>query len=193
MASSSRVGGSRRSYRFPGPLREALVAAESSADVEYDIRTVDGRMEIVVRAGVPPGGRKPVADPLAAARARGAGLRRTLLDEQGPTLSAEEAGERLGISRQAVDKRRLTGRLVAVELGARGYRYPAWQFHDGDVLPGLPEVLAALGPRDAWSLLAFFGTPNEACGGASPRAVLEAGEVGRVLRAARAWTEQGAV
>lgn len=194
MPTSGDGAGERLKYRFPTPLLEALRVAEAAPDVEYDIRTVGGRMEILVRAGGPPGnGRTRTADPLDAARARGANMHRSLLDAQGPTLSAEEVGERLGISRQAVDKRRLHHRLLAVELGARGYRYPAWQFHDGDVLPGLVEALDALGPRDPWSALLFLSIPNESCGGEAPRSLLERGRAEPVVRAARAWMEHGAV
>jgi hypothetical protein len=81
-------------------------------------------------------------DPLAPALARGVEHRRTLLNLAGSAMSAEEAGQILGITRQAVDKRRRAGTLLAVREGS-DWRYPACQFEDGEVVAGPPESCAA--------------------------------------------------
>ncbi|HLA80966.1 MAG TPA: helix-turn-helix domain-containing protein, partial [Thermoleophilia bacterium] len=81
--------------------------------------------------------------PLLPALLRGAQAKRQLLEAEGGTLSAAEVARLLRLSRQAVDKQRRTGRLLALRAGP-SWRYPAWQFIDGQSLPGLPEVLAAL-------------------------------------------------
>lgn len=132
-------------------------------------------------------------DPLAEARLRGLRMRERLLGAEGGTVSAGEAGELLGgISRQAVDKRRRAGRLLALPAGGRGYRYPVWQFAEGGVLPGLEEVLPDLGVGDPWMRAAFFLGGNVRLEGDTPLEELRRGRVEKVRRAARSYGEQGA-
>lgn len=124
---------------------------------------------------------------------RGALSRKQLLEAEGGTLSAEEMGELLGMSRQAVDKRRRAGRLFAVEVGPRGLRYPAWQVHDGDVLAGLEEVLTALTVEAPLDRVAFFLTPSAALGGRRPLDLLRRrARLGEVVAAAQAAGGAGA-
>jgi len=85
-------------------------------------------------------------DPLAGARLRGLDAKRRLLEAEGGALSTAQIASALQITRQAVDKRRKERKLVGVELGKKGFRYPAWQIG----LPHLEEVLGALGDRDSW-------------------------------------------
>ncbi|MGA7392597.1 MAG: hypothetical protein WBW78_08085, partial [Terrimicrobiaceae bacterium] len=66
-------------------------------------------------------------DPLAAARVRGIEARKRLIEAEGGSLSSEQMAEVLHLSRQAVDKRRKTNRLVGLDAGRHGYIYPAWQ------------------------------------------------------------------
>lgn len=58
-------------------------------------------------------------------------------------LSTTEVRERLSVSRQAVAERVRTGGLIAAKVGSR-LAYPDWQFGATGVVPGLPDVLAAL-------------------------------------------------
>lgn len=131
-------------------------------------------------------------DPLASAKLRGVEAQQKLLKAGGGVLSAEEAGELLGISRQAVDKRRRQGQLLGLTQGRRGYAYPAWQFEKGRALSNLGNVLEILRNHDPWMQLAFFLNPNDRLAGASPADVLRAGDVERVISAAQAYGEQGA-
>lgn len=173
---------------FPAPLQEALADAAARGNLSWAVEADGEVVQITLRAGAP-------VDPLDAARARGDRARHAVLERHGATLSAEQVGERLGMSRQAVDKRRVGGRLLAVEHGPRGYRYPAWQVADGAVIDGLEDALAALGPRDPWSALLYFVTPSDALGGQTPRAALERGgraAVAAVVRAAVGWMDHGA-
>ena len=65
-------------------------------------------------------------DPLAGAIARGAEARARLAEAAGGLLAADTVGRLLGITRQAVDKRRGAGRLLALRI--RGdWHYPAAQ------------------------------------------------------------------
>lgn len=126
-------------------------------------------------------------EPLAAARLRGLEAKRRLLEAEGGTLSTAEAARLLRVSRQAVDRRRTEGKLLALALGKKGYYYPAWQFD----LPGMPSVLAALAGRDPWEQLSFFLNPSEGLGDRTPIEALRAGQLPDVLQAATAYAEQG--
>lgn len=132
-----------------------------------------------------------VGDPLGKARLRGAVAQRELLSGDGGALSSVEVATLLGVSRQAVDKRRKAGQLFAVEL-PRGYCYPAWQLTGTGVLPGIAEVLAALRHLDPWAQARFFVSGNARLGGKRPLDRLRRGDLDAVLRAAGAFDEHGA-
>ena len=132
------------------------------------------------------------ADSLAAARLRGAQKQHSLLEASGGTLSAEQAAEVLGISRQAVDKRRRQGRLIGLTLGRRGYAYPPWQFENGRTLTHLEEVLDLLNAHDPWMQLSFFLNANDRLNGKSPLDALRQGQLESVQLAARSFGEHGA-
>jgi hypothetical protein len=114
-----------------------------------------------------------------------------MIDLAGGTLSSEEAARALHLTRQAVEKRRRAGRLLALSLGRRGHRYPAFQFGEGG-LPGLERVLGALKDHDPWTQLAFFVTRQSDLDDQTAVVRLRAGDVETVLRAAGAVGEHGA-
>jgi hypothetical protein len=97
------------------------------------------------------------------------------------------------MSRQGVEKRRKTGRLIGVSLGRRGFGYPAWRFSERGTLPGLEAVVRALKKHDAWTKLGFFTTANTVTDGKKPLDVLRSGDIEKVVAAARTYGEQGAV
>jgi hypothetical protein len=131
-------------------------------------------------------------DPLAAARLRGIDRKKRLLALGGGVMRSAEVAEFLGLTRQAVDKRRAQNRLVGLTQGRRGYAYPRFQFSDDGTLPGLTEVLAALNVTDGWSQLLFFVNPNDFLNGRSPESELRKGRVEQVKRVAGSFGEQGA-
>lgn len=131
-------------------------------------------------------------DPLAAARLRGVEQQRNLVEKSGGVLTSENVSGVLGISRQAVDKRRRQGRLIGLVRGRRGYAYPAWQFKNGRTLPELENVLEQLRRHDPWMQLAFFVNGNDRLNGGSPLEALRSGRVKPVLEAAASYGEQGA-
>jgi hypothetical protein len=130
-------------------------------------------------------------DPLAGARLRGAQARQELLRAEGGTLGVGEVADILGLTRQAVDKRRRARTLLAVGVGKRGFRYPAWQFSDGDVVRGIPETLRVFDIQP-WTQVSWFLTGDSRLGGARPLDALRRGEIERVVRAASAYGQQGA-
>jgi len=131
-------------------------------------------------------------DPFAAAKLRGLRRKQAVLERAGGTFSSEEVAEMIGLSRQAVDKRRSANRLLALTQGKRGYGYPRFQFEDGKTLKGLEQVLDRLKTLDPWMQLIFFATPNEHLKGTTPIEALRLGNSELVVEAARGYGEQGA-
>jgi hypothetical protein len=131
-------------------------------------------------------------DPLLEAKLRGATMREEILSAEGGVWNATDVGKHLHISRQAVDRRRANGRLLALPIGARSYAYPRWQFTDDGVLPGLTDVLQSFTLPGAWTRAAFFLSPNSYLNGATPLGELRRGNVDAVSHAAARFGEQGA-
>lgn len=129
---------------------------------------------------------QPRQDPLLNARVRGAHQRQAILS--GPEmLSAKAAAELLGMTRQGVDARRKSDQLLALEGGARGYKYPVWQFEEGKVLPGLGDVLSELRALGPWLKYHFFNHPDPYLGERRPIDVLREGDLEAVREAARRY------
>lgn len=127
-------------------------------------------------------------DPLAPLLARNVEHRMALLKRAGGVLSAEEAGRVLGITRQAVDKRRRGNALLAVREGS-DWRYPACQFDQGEVVPGLADVLRGFAEAGPWVTLDFLLAPDTAITDRTPLQALRDGDfaaVDRLVRAERA-------
>jgi len=133
-----------------------------------------------------------VEDPFIAAKLRGLKRKQQMLETAGGALTSEQVAEILGISRQAVDKRRAATQLLALTQGRRGYSYPSFQFEDGRPITGLQEVLAELKELDPWMQMVFFTSPNERLGDKTPLERLKKGLVSEVTAAAAGFGEQGA-
>ena len=132
-------------------------------------------------------------DPLVAAKFRGLKRKQQMLEAAGGALTSEQVSEVLGISRQAVDKRRASNQLLALTQGKRGYSYPNFQFEDGKTITGLEEVLGELRDLDPWMQMVFFTSPNERLQGKTPLEQLRNESVNEVRAAASGYGEQGAV
>jgi hypothetical protein len=129
-------------------------------------------------------------EPLAPLIARNAEHRLELLGEAGGTLSAEKVGELLGITRQAVDKRRRAHALLAFRRGS-DWRYPRCQFDEEshEVLAGIATVVQAFAEAGPWVTLDFLLAPDDTLDGESPIEAMRAGARGedleRLLRIVR--------
>lgn len=131
-------------------------------------------------------------DAFIAAKFRGLKRKQQMLEAAGGTLTSEQVAKVLGISRQAVDKRRASNQLLALTQGKRGYSYPSFQFEDGKTITGLEEVLAELKDLDPWMQMVFFTSSNERFGGGTPLEKLRKGLVSEVQAVASGYGEQGA-
>jgi hypothetical protein len=129
-------------------------------------------------------------DPLAPLLARNVEHRETLLCRAGGALPTEEAARLLGITRETVDERWRAGTLLAIQEGS-DWCYPACQFEQGEVVPGLAEVVRGLASEGPWVTLDFLLTPDTALAGRSPLQALREGDRDVVLRLVRASQGDG--
>lgn len=166
--------------------RSSFVAWVLKILVENEIADLDDLVDVLARPEVLADLRH--RDPLAPARLRGVRARKQLLEAEGGGVSGRELAQALGITRQAVDKRRLRNTLIGIDLGKRGYAYPVWQAD----LVGLTAVLAELAEYDPWTQTLFMLSANPWLEGQTPLAVLRRGERDEVLAAARLYGEQTA-
>ena len=166
--------------------RESLSAAAAApSDFEVVLQAI-----LASREGV--GSFDRGDHPLALARLRGQQARLSLLSSEGGTLSATQVAEQLQITRQAVNKRRQAGQLLALPAGRRGFAYPAWQLAGGEVLPGLAAILEQLADHDPWMQARFFLMANKRLGDVRPLDELRKGNVEAVIAAAAVYGEHGA-
>ena len=134
-----------------------------------------------------------INDPLRSLRLKGIEAKNALLKKEGGVITSHQAAELLGISRQAIDKRRKQGNLLAVSVGRRGYFYPVWQFSDDGVLPGFEPVMNILKDYDPWMKMIFMLNANHGLNNRSPLEKMREGDLDNVFKAAQATVEQGAL
>ena len=118
---------------------------------------------------------------LHAARVRG--LRRIveLRRAAEPTMETRET------IRQKVNRRQL---LALPKGGDRVF--PAFQFKEGAVLNGLPEVLNALDTGSVFTILSFLLSQNPDCDNKTAIEMLEAGDIEPAVAEARVFLKHGA-
>ena len=131
-------------------------------------------------------------DPLAEAYARGAEMNRELLEEAGGGWKPTTVARHLGITRQAVDRRRRRGTLLAVEMGGE-HLYPAFQFTEDSVVPGLAEVLGAFQVESPWTRLSVLLSGTPMLPGTRVVDALRSGQFDEVLHAVGIYGEHGAL
>ncbi|HYW48286.1 MAG TPA: hypothetical protein VE959_35810 [Bryobacteraceae bacterium] len=131
-------------------------------------------------------------DPLVEAMARGAAIKQELLTLGGGGLTSSQVASALGVTRQAVDKRRSRRALLAVPNGSGEYVYPACQFTSSGVIPGLEEVLRAFRIRSPWTQLSVLLASAPALGGQTILEALKSGASERAIAIARSFGEQAA-
>lgn len=100
-------------------------------------------------------------------------------------VSAEEAGRMTGRSRQAIERQRRSGRMLALRSG-RQWRYPVWQLdadEPGSLVPGVVKVLELL-PLSPAGVALWLTTPKPALDGETPIQALRNRQADRVVRLA---------
>jgi excisionase family DNA binding protein len=91
---------------------------------------------------------------LAAAYARGRGIRKKLEEAEGGSISAAEAAAHLRISVGTVQRWYHAGKIIGWQQGEK-VRLPVWQFVGGKPLPGLEEVLTLA--NKGWACFDDYG------------------------------------
>jgi hypothetical protein len=131
-------------------------------------------------------------DPFMEAMARGAAIKQELLTSGGGGLTSTQVSSALGITRQAVDKRRSRRALLAVPSGSGDYVYPACQFTSDGVIPGIEEVLRAFQIQSPWTQLSVLLASAPALGGKTILETLKSGAIDRATAIAASFGEQAA-
>ncbi len=108
-------------------------------------------------------------------------------DLVGPFTRSEGVQHRLGISRQAVAAKAFRRRLLRVVTLDGDHLYPVWQFVDGGLIQGLPELLAMFPESsvDGWTLAGWLRTADPELD-EPPIDALRRGDVRRVHAVGRA-------
>jgi hypothetical protein len=132
-------------------------------------------------------------EPLASPYLKGVEAQRELIKKAGGLMTSEEVANILGLTRQAVDKRRQSNKLIAIPQGQHGFGYPACQFDSRGPLHGLEEMLNSLQVSDGWMQLTYLLSCNADLENRSPLELLREGRNSAVAEAAGKFGEHGAL
>jgi len=103
----------------------------------------------------------------------------------GPVYDTAGVMSILGVTRQAVSKRK----LVALTTGSGRVVYPAFQFTGSGLVAGVATVVGLLPESlvSTWTLAVWFVTPLDALDESTPIELLADGDLPPVLLLARRW------
>ena len=93
----------------------------------------------------------------------------------GGLRDAKWVAEYLAIDPKSVTAKARRNELLAIARGDRNL-YPAFQFRDGQVVPGIREILGVVSLTNGWSRLSFLLTPDP---GIADRTPIEAFQADR--------------
>ena len=124
------------------------------------------------------------------ARLRGLERMTELRKAAEPVLETGAVCELLSLSRETIRKKVDRRQLLALPKGGDRV-FPAFQFQDGDVLPGFAEVLNALANDSPFVALSFLLSKNPDFGGKTACDLLQVGEVDPVIAEARGFLNHG--
>lgn len=119
--------------------------------------TAAGTIVEVLNASPDVGLRKETA--MTRALARGAVAKQEMIQEAGGCFSSGEVAKLLGITQSGVNLRRSRNTILAIPLSGGEWGFPARQFQDGELRPGLAEVLRAASDKNPWWLLSILLDP----------------------------------
>ncbi len=112
----------------------------------------------------------------------------------GGAFTLDEVCQLLGrVSRQVIERRVRESCMLAVPGPSNRRVYPAIPFRaDGQVLPGIKDVLQAVPTINPWAILNFLVSPDSHLDSRKPIDLLKAGQTELVVRAAANLASQGA-
>jgi hypothetical protein len=181
--------GTRALARIAAELPADRLAAAVGAATDTDVLFEALQDAHAIAADLP----REASDPLTAAMLRGAEMKRTLLQADGGVLTATDLAAVLGITTQALGKRRMKNQVFWLDIGD-GYAYPAFQIRKDGLLPGIRDVLDGFDTEltDAWTRVSFMVTGDARLAGRRPIDVLREGDIASVVRAAQGFGHDGA-
>jgi hypothetical protein len=160
------------------PAVEGLVDKASANVLEHALVQPDPIGSIAdLISGLAATGSHVSSDPLLEAIARGTVLKKDLLKRAGGTWNVNQVAKALEITRQAVDKRRDRGALLAVPSGQGDFLYPRCQFTEDGVIPELNTVLRSFRVRNPWTQLSALLAPAATLDGEQVLKALKKGNV----------------
>jgi len=107
---------------------------------------------------------------------------------EGGWISAAKAARLLGISVPKVLNRWRCHRLIGWPSG-KAVRFPAWQFTDSKLLPGIEGVLQIFRSKDSWRIVLCFFERRRSLANERPLDLLRRGESDKVLRHAADYAQ----
>jgi len=125
------------------------------------------------------------------ARIRGLSRLAELRKAAEPSLETGAVCELLGVSRETVRKKVDRKQLLALPKGDSDRVFPAFQFQDGTVVPGVKEVLEQLNTDSPFVGLSFLLSRSPSFGNKSAIDALKAGLVDEILAEARGFLNHG--
>jgi len=105
---------------------------------------------------------------------------------EGGAISSAETGRLLGIAEAEVLRRWRSHRLVGWKEGKAAH-FPVWQFKNGELLPGIEEVLQTFHSDDQWRVMGYFLGKRLSLHEQCPLGLLRSGETARVVAHAKAY------
>lgn len=127
---------------------------------------------------------------LQAARLRGLTRTAELRKAAEPCLETGQVCALLGVTRETIRKKVDRKQLLALPKGGERV-FPAFQFKDGNVVPGLGEVMEALDTDSIFVRLSFLLSKNPLFGNHTAIEELQAGNLESVILEARSLFEHG--
>lgn len=125
------------------------------------------------------------------ARLRGLSRLAELRKAAEPTLETAGVCELLGVSRETVRKKVERRQLLALPKGESDRVFPAFQFQDGAVVPGVREVLEQLSTDSPFVALSFFLSRSASLHNKAAIDALKGGMLDEVLGEAHGFLNHG--
>ena len=153
-------------------LRRALLRAAEIATDDLVHRALErpsdmGAVIDLLRSTLPMLSAEQELDPSLGEQVSALAVEDELMHRAGGLRDAKWVAEYLGINPKSVTAKARRNELLALTKGDRNF-YPAFQFQNGQVMPGLRDLLQALPLTNGWSRLSFLVSPDPALDDRTP-------------------------
>ena len=145
----------------------------------------------VARLAVEAGPKDGVENDFHQARLRGLARIAELRKMAEPCLETGAVCKLLGVSRETIRKKVDRKQLLALPKGSEDRLFPAFQFKEGEVLPGIREVLEVLPTDSPFVALSFLLSRSPLFRNKTALEALKAGMVKEVVSEAGSYLEHG--